>query len=78
MKLLVHPLEMQSESSADTLLSFEQTLESLLFTAGADGVITSDDGLTRDFIFKRTQDNKAGKKTTIELLLENVKKQQTN
>ena len=78
MKLLVHPLEMQSESSADTLLSFEQILESLLFTAGADGLITSDDRLTREFIHKRTQENKAGKKTTIELLLENVKKQQTN
>ena len=78
MKLLVYHAGMRETSHPDLSSSFHLLLETLLFTAGADGFITSDDVLVREFFQKRSSTNQSGKKTTIELLLENVKKQQTN
>ena len=80
LKIIVTPVDQMAESLPDFITSFESFLELCLFTAGTDGLITEKDLFVREFMENQLPDNSSGKKnkTTIELLLENVKKQQQN
>ena len=80
LKIIVNPVDQMAESLPDFATSFESFLELCLFTAGTDGLITEKDMFIREFMENQLPDNSSGKKnkTTIELLLENVKRQQQN
>lgn len=80
LKIIIHPIDQLAESLPPFAISFESLLEFCLFTAGADGLVTGKDLFVREFIKGQLPDSSNGKKnkTTIELLLENVKKQQQN
>ena len=61
--------------------SFESLVDLYLFTTGADGMITAKDQLVRGILANRSKENSSSEgtaKTTIEILLENLKKQQNN
>jgi len=80
LKIIVNPVDQVADELPDFATSFESFLELCLFTAGTDGLITERDVFIREFMENQLPDNSSGKKnkTTIELLLENVKKQQQN
>ena len=78
MQIIVNPFDPLTESYLLETSSVESLAETLLFTAGADGLITHLDQEIRDFLNRRTNQDPTQRKTTIELLLENVKKQQNN
>ncbi len=80
LKIIVNPVDQVADELPDFATSFESFLELCLFTAGTDGLITERDVFMREFMENQLPDNSSGKKnkTTIELLLENVKRQQQN
>lgn len=77
LKIIISHIDQLAEASPDFESRFEVLLDSYLFTTGVDGIFTGNDQPARNFIEKKLQDS-SGKqhKTTIELLLENVKRQQ--
>ena len=78
MQIIVNPFDPLAESYLLETSSVESLAETLLFTAGADGLITHFDQEIKDFLERRKNQDPSQRKTTIELLLENVKKQQNN
>lgn len=80
MTVIVQSIDQYAESPPDFSTSFESLVELYLFTAGADGMITTKDALIREMLENRSAENSSrGKnKTAIELLLENLKNQQPN
>jgi len=80
LKIITYPIDQLAESLPPFVSSFDSLLEVCLFTAGADGLITEKDQFVREFINRQRGNASNGNttKTTIELLLENVKQQQNN
>jgi glycerophosphoryl diester phosphodiesterase len=80
LKIIIHPIDYLAESLPAFSANLESFLEFCLFTAGADGLITEKDLAMREFIKKQSPEGSHGKeiKTTIELLLENLKREQQN
>lgn len=80
LKIIIHPIDYLAESLPAFSANLESYLEFCLFTAGADGLITEKDLTMREFIKKQSPQGSHDKeiKTTIELLLENIKRQQQN
>ena len=80
LKIIIDPVDHLAESPPAFSESFESFIEFCLFTAGADGLITQKERSMREFIKKRSAEGSQWNKnkTTIELLLENVKRQQQN
>lgn len=80
LKIIVDSVDHLAQSPPAFSESFESFIEFCLYTAGADGLITQNERSIREFIRKRSAEDGRGNKnkTTIELLLENVKRQQQN
>jgi len=78
LKIIVHSIDRRIDPSIEPTSQFDSFLDLLLFTAGADGLITNHDQRTREFLARKSQNNGSGNKTTIEILLENVRNQQIN
>ena len=80
MTVLIQSLDQYAESLPAFSTTFESLVELYLFTAGADGLVTSRDALIREMLERRSPDMSSGgkNKNTIELLLENLKNQQQN
>lgn len=80
LKIIIHPIDYLAESLPAFSANLESYLEFCLFTAGADGLITEKDLTMREFMKKQSPQGSHDKeiKTTIELLLENIKRQQQN
>ena len=80
MTVLVQTLDHYAESLPSFSATFASLVELYLFTAGADGLITEKDALIREMLESRSAEKDSGgkNKTTIELLLENLKNQQQN
>ncbi len=78
MTVLIQSLDHYAESLPGFSTTFESLVELYLFTAGADGLVTTKDALIREMLESRSPENGSGgkNKTTIELLLENLKNQQ--
>ncbi len=78
MTVIIQPIDQYADSLPGFSTSFESLVELYLFTAGADGTVTEKDALIREILENRAPENgsREKNKTTIELLLENLKNQQ--
>ncbi|MEE4166937.1 MAG: glycerophosphodiester phosphodiesterase family protein [Desulfocapsaceae bacterium] len=78
MSVVVSSIDQYAGSLPSFSTSFKSLVDLYLFTAGADGLITEQDQLIRGFLESPSPENSSEEhdKTTIELLLENLKKQQ--
>ena len=80
MTVIIQSIDQYADSLPDFATSFESLAGLYLFTAGADGLVTTKDALIRKSLENPPAENGSPEKnkTTIELLLENLKNQQPN